>query len=903
MLHKKLHNKYQYSKYVVKLFTILLFVFFISCIVCNKAEKTYAASKWTLFKIGTVIVVASDYGHDSVISFENSIRVWASGSEGGGIFTAINCVMKTLKLTISCIKAMMSFDFGSIQNSCLPYTIGSDGGKGCENLIPRPRFSAGDIANVVFGVMVMIAAAIASGPIGIFLMIAQLMPIIITCITTYVVTPAEYFMAGGSKDQKDGEQFRLSKLPCKKDASGKIVIDSTNFPNDRKYLDVNSVPFFYSCEPDTESGMYKKGFPGKDTDYCTTADGLGMSAPNLAYKIVVGVASFWKVFERYTEYCDFPVNEDDFYVLDPAGRSLELMAQKFYAFYRISSGGKIQLCAAAATLLMPIPIVVGCSYVPPPQETFVKDKELEKLAINTTCEYILPGRKRDDLSKVADHILTTYKDTNSVYLFLKSDFHIISTTVGCLYDLMSMMMIANVEKDSDRKTFMVKVQENLKNIVLGILLLYVTLIGYKMLINPRPPSKDQLVIFPLKFAIVLMVATTNLWGSPSDGGWGIYEMLTSVTQELPDIFMQTRNSTDPVKMCFYEYDGSNILSQRVLNISESSRPIRMSVWDYLDCVLITYLNFNSCNFTIGGILSFWFVACALFSGGTGFIFSIVMLMYSALMLSVLLRFVHITILTLFIITVLIVLSPIMVCFLLFDMTKDITINWFKMLIGYMLYPGFLFAFLALMLSTLDSAFYGIKPTDIEKVCPPESKHCSMNQNILGQICGPLKERKSIYCALLYLQLSEAQKAAPSTATSVDVSLSNCSAKSNKLDTLLTSQVTYPIIDITTTVFKPFVVDMFFDSVLKVMLFALLFFSFSQTVADFLARLLMIQSISDHASGGSMGTAAAGGMLKLLMPVKASLHVLKAGTKAVNNKNKKRAKEEGEGDSQNTKKRD
>ena len=203
---------------------------------------------------------------------------------------------------------------------------------------------------------------------------------------------------------------------------------------------------------------------------------------------------------------------------------------------------------------------------------------------------------------------------------------------------------------------------------------------------------------------------------------------------------------------------------------------KLSIWDMLDCKLANIFAMGSCKYTLFGSIAINLSIQTLFIlilaasailiiktgikatiatsatviGGifsalfalSGFllliclvpytvflaVMGIPILIYAAMIIDVLLRFALLTIISFVIIIILIISAPLFLCFYLFEATAGITKQWIGMLIGYMIYPGILVPFLALLLYTVDMTLYNL-PTD----------------TITGDALSACQNTKSFFC--------------------------------------------------------------------------------------------------------------------------------------------------------------
>ena len=94
------------------------------------------------------------------------------------------------------------------------------------------------------------------------------------------------------------------------------------------------------------------------------------------------------------------------------------------------------------------------------------------------------------------------------------------------------------------------------------------------------------------------------------------------------------------------------------------------------------------------------------SGSLGIMFFFAAFAYGIMLFSIALRAVHITIMSIMGVILLIYVSPLTITCALFERTKGIFENWWKQMLGFILQPMILFAYLGLMLTVFDDLFIG-----------------------------------------------------------------------------------------------------------------------------------------------------------------------------------------------------
>ena len=748
--------------------------------------------------------------HDSMMQFESR-----STTDGGFSY------LKNLDDCFSSGKAMWLWEYSSLDNVCIPTMLSKS-----NNTCKGSGVSIGaTLASVARGVVYY--NMISSFPFGTILAFIAIgieyVIMVDICTNAYIVAPHEYI----NLDQ--------GWVTCEEQGPEAVV----NIHNDA--LNAIDVPFYYHCDPyynpddgstlssgniDDEKLIGRTwGYMGAASPYCA-GDAEKYARKEMVGKVVMHYVSGWTRFWEGMTRCHKAgegTPERNQLILSAKEGIQYMMPAHYHPYYRFASGiGKIQLCIATPYTLLPIR--VGCSYVPPPSDDLDLDNFLEVYLQGTRCYYFITGRT--DLASLGKYLQTN--DENGIkkqYVkdFLTSDMHVISTVVGCIQDLLTKVFIESNVNVSGNKPFFQVVQERLKQIVYTILVLYVSIIGIKLISAGETPQRGELIMYVIRLALVLYFTTGSVWYETQNGKkTGLYPLLLESSSEISGMFMGAQNDNDPIGFCKYQYAGDNILKQRDLFLADpsleptfgSNGAIKMTVWDLIDCKLLNYLNLGSCKYTISGLIGVWIISAALLVSITGFLLAIVSFIYCFMLLLVVFQFTHIFILSMFVLTILILVSPIIICFALFEHTKDIFKKWMLMILGYILYPSLLFAFIALMLATFDSVFFG----DIDIVNHPDN---------IKEACSGVD---SIFCV-----------------TYDAVGKDPCSANFGQINGALTTQLNLGPFG-KFTILTPAAVSAYFDPMMRLMLFAFLFYLFIGSVSGFLAVLTGVQDLSGMAKG-------------------------------------------------------
>lgn len=677
-----------------------------------------------------------------------------------------------------------------------------------------------------------VATAVAGGPALLIFLGAEILVMMDMCTNNYVVAPHEYF------NQLNGKSCQ--------------IVDNIATYKQKDVLAISDIPFFYHCDPNYDPIADRTlspgnpqdeafigrtyGYMGSGSQYCNgDLKKYGDMAQNskLVGKMLVESAAggWYTVLGRnlvgYNSDCtsDGSRKRRAF----KAGDETMLNPMLLFAYYKMfEDTGKIRMCVASTRTILPLRI--ACGTVAPPGDENVIDPFLKAYVADSRCEYLMSAR--DDLKSLGNQLSETDESgvtRKSVVKFLKSDFHFTSTVIGCMKDMLIKIFI---KKPSQRgvvneKPFFQKVQDRLKQIVLSVLVLYACVVGIKIMMSPEPPKSSELIMMIIKFALVIYFATGDAFYKVDANGnvVGLFPSLLQSTDEIANMFLASQNDSDPLGFCVYKYNNKNLLGENLYQGGGVTKTVgmdgvKLTVWDLVDCKLINYLNLGSCDYTPAGLALMWIASIAFKFSGIGFILSIVSFIYCMLILLVIFKFAHIFILSLITVTILLFLSPIFIPFVLFEATKGIYNKWLMTILGYLIYPALLFALLAIMIATLDKVYYGdinLTSTNGEAVNVKE-------------VC---KDIDSIYCYVMKDLVSNSSDACDLSEgtlikTHVKPSYSNYIGSYSVLGEAFANGL--------------------FPLMLKLMMFAFLFFLFTSSVTSFFAALLSVQDIGGMAHG-------------------------------------------------------
>lgn len=605
----------------------------------------------------------------------------------------------------------------------------------------------------------------ATGGIGLALTAAaEALAALYICAYTWVFTPPEYYAWRNN-----------------------ISIDAPNTTRaTSSLLDTSELPYYFHCDPlyvpsaesqilDTGQTIQQLvfgrtwGYPGPVSSLCAHGASSAHQMPDMVAKIAVGVQDGFLsdaalAFGKYSY--DLAGMKSQTYTaeISPNDDMKWVHGVGIVAYYKITQDNPpLKICAGIATL--PVPIEIGCTTASIMNDYADLPSYLQQYVNSTRCKYM--HDMRTDLASLANSSVllssstVPQKDADNysglpVSKFLRSDMHFTSNTIGCIKDLLVKKFVGT--PGSTAKNYIQLLQAQIAPMVYAVFVLYVSLLGIKIISSTNPPSRGEWIMYVLKLAIIAYFILGDGWYSTNTNRPGLFKPLVNFSDQIADFFMQAQVANDYLGLCRFKYNGKNLLGENEVSVSAATlvssltlpasaasvtsgastttsgliptagfdfsntpQVVKLSVWDLVDCRIANYLTMGSCDYTASGLMAIWFIVLALFSA-YGVLVMLLSFIYALMLFLVVFRFAHIFILSMLTIGVLVFVSPIFLCFGLFQQTKSIFESWVKQILGFILYPALLFGFLVLMLATFDAVYYGnvninkSNPQDFRAAC-------------------------------------------------------------------------------------------------------------------------------------------------------------------------------------------
>lgn len=247
-------------------------------------------------------------------------------------------------------------------------------------------------------------------------------------------------------------------------------------------------------------------------------------------------------------------------------------------------------------------------------------------------------------------------------------------------------------------------QNSMRNAVRAALTLYAVIFGMKVALGGGEILRKGDVFKALMtFILVLYFSVGGVPTFDATTGQTVYsdgvtQYLIPMANYLPAAFADlVYNSVGNQSICYFNPDNY-----------ASPKYGYLSMWDSIDCRIIQYFGFDfqqvGTELLIVGSGFFNLILYAFFA--FDIFFMIMSIIFGLFFLSVTIFFTHIYLIATVALAILVYMAPLFVPFALFPQTKSYFNKWVHLVMSYILYPMIVSAFMAMMLTTFDTAMYG-----------------------------------------------------------------------------------------------------------------------------------------------------------------------------------------------------
>ncbi len=266
------------------------------------------------------------------------------------------------------------------------------------------------------------------------------------------------------------------------------------------------------------------------------------------------------------------------------------------------------------------------------------------------------------------------------------------------------------------------VQNFLRDAIKIVLALSVAFFGYNILLALKPVDKKTMLTYIMKFALVVYFALGTGWQDLFiDNVFGISSDIGTLVMKFED------EDADPslIDGCqFPRFDGSGEIKRDANVYNGNDRLVEddpyyknkryapgfeyLKLWDTLDCKIVRAIGFGP-SFNVANLVLT--ILAGLFTGGLGIIFVIFTFIFAFFYISMTIRALHIFLISTIAIAILIFISPITIATVMFQKTKSVFDGWLRNLLGFMVQPAILFAYIAILVAVMDYSLFGMRYYD------------------------------------------------------------------------------------------------------------------------------------------------------------------------------------------------
>jgi type IV secretory pathway VirB6-like protein len=250
-------------------------------------------------------------------------------------------------------------------------------------------------------------------------------------------------------------------------------------------------------------------------------------------------------------------------------------------------------------------------------------------------------------------------------------------------------------------SFFVTLQDNFQSTIKIALTFSIMLLGFSVMLGMSALNKKQLMTYILKISLVMYFAVGEGWQS------GFLNGVLGTSSFLSEMMFNIDESSDESKLDGCQFPRFNYADDNPTtmydNPSYPEGKEYLRIWDTLDCKLARAIGYgpnasvpNFIKMLIGGFMA----------GSAGILFLVGSLLFAFFLFSIIIRALHIFILSIISIVVLLYISPLTITLSMFAKTKSIFDGWWKQILGYILQPVILFAYLGLLITFFDKVVIG-----------------------------------------------------------------------------------------------------------------------------------------------------------------------------------------------------
>ena len=322
--------------------------------------------------------------------------------------------------------------------------------------------------------------------------------------------------------------------------------------------------------------------------------------------------------------------------------------------------------------------------------------------LTTTCKYSSPPPPFPPPPKLACYVASSCSGDMPSEMHTLSRFTFLGNFIECFTDTLNALFM-NPPAGYPQTALLYNFQVQMRQVISAMLTLYVICMGIKIAASGEVPKKSELLMFILKFGLVLYFAVgtfgedANSSNIYNNGLQFAYQGAFAFMNEFANNIMKAAGAAEN-GFCLFPPAGVQYPINNNVDYSY------LALWDSLDCHISAYLGIYDLVQGYGkvaSVLSFVFIYILGFNP----IMTIFLLAFVFFMISIMVYVANIFALCMIGMAFVVYLGPIFIPLSLFTFTKQYFDNWFKLFMSYILQPAVVIAGLALIIVTLDNQMY------------------------------------------------------------------------------------------------------------------------------------------------------------------------------------------------------
>ena len=274
-----------------------------------------------------------------------------------------------------------------------------------------------------------------------------------------------------------------------------------------------------------------------------------------------------------------------------------------------------------------------------------------------------------------------------------------------------------------QKSFFQTIQEHLQTAIKLVMTIAITVAGIAVLLSGTPWDKKTIIMFIIKLGLVSYFALGTAWQDY------FFRGVSGASTDLAQIFMrldQDKTADDQDGCQFPRFNHAFVDGVTPGSKYDSpSYPLGkeyLQIWDMLDCKIARALGFGP-EVSVPNLIVM--ILAGLISNGLGLVFFIATFIFAFYLIALTVRALHIFLISSMAITIMIYVSPITITACLFKKTESIFKSWRTNLVGFVLQPVILFAYLGILITIFDKTMIGDAKFTGDGKANPKHIDCSV----------------------------------------------------------------------------------------------------------------------------------------------------------------------------------